>query len=253
MKKHAAFLFLVVAMLLAPTSHSSLAIAQKEKKKNRDYYEARGEILWEVPTENKVIALTFDDGPDPHFTPQIASLLKQYNAKATFFVVGSRVHDHPEVARQLIADHHELANHTYSHPDLRRISAEKLRKEVEDTQETIFSHTGVRPTLFRPPGGYYNESLVHIAKQAGFLVVMWSWHQDTRDWSDPGVGKIVNKVLHNARNGDIVLFHDYGGNRRQTVEALRQILPELHKRGYQFITVTEMLKQYGKTKKVGKG
>jgi peptidoglycan/xylan/chitin deacetylase (PgdA/CDA1 family) len=95
--------------------------------------------------------------------------------------------------------------------------------------------------------------VVNIARQAGILVVMWSWHQDTRDWTDPGVTKIVNKVLDNARNGDIVLFHDYGGKRSQTVKALQEILPELQKRGYRFVTVSEMMRLYGKTRKVGQG
>ncbi len=165
--------------------------------------------------------------------------------------MGSRVNSFPEVARLLASEQHELANHTYTHPDMRRISPEKLAQEVAKTQETIYEVTGTKPLLFRPPGGYYSESIVNIAKRAGALVIMWSWHQDTRDWSDPGVKKIVNKVLKNARNGDIVLFHDYGGNRKQTVQALKEILPELQNRGYQFVTVSELMNHYG-TKKVGK-
>lgn len=249
MKKHVGLILLICGVLLTPSSPATVLAQEKD----REYYETRGEIVWEVPTDSKVIALTFDDGPDPTYTPQIAELLKQYNAKATFFVVGSRVSQFPEIARQLSQAQHELANHTYSHPDMRRISSAKLKEEVIKTQETIFQTTGVNPQLFRPPGGYYSESVVNIAKQAGELVVMWSWHQDTRDWSDPGVKRIVNKVLTNARNGDIVLFHDYGGNRKQTVQALEQILPELHRRGYEFVTVSDLMKRYGKTKKVGKG
>ncbi|TKI59032.1 chitooligosaccharide deacetylase [Brevibacillus antibioticus] len=247
MKKHILFFPLLLAVILAP-SFSETASAIREK--NREYYETRGDIVWEVPTESKVIALTFDDGPDQVYTPQIASLLKQYQAKSTFFVVGNRVSQYPEIVKSLANDQHEIANHTYSHPDIRKLSANRLLEEVQKTQETIYSATGVRPTLFRPPGGYYNESVVDTAKQAGFLVVMWSWHQDTRDWSDPGVKKIVNKVLNNARNGDIVLFHDYGGNRRQTVQALEEILPELKNRGYKFVTVSELLRRYGRAKQV---
>ncbi|MDH4618565.1 polysaccharide deacetylase family protein [Brevibacillus sp. AY1] len=235
--------------LLFPDQTGS--VLAKDKEKEREYYETRGEIVWEVPTKSKVIALTFDDGPDPRYTTQIAELLKEYNAKATFFVVGSRVKAHPQVVRLLMEQQHELANHTYTHPDVRRISPANLREEVLATQEEIYKHTGLRPHLFRPPGGVYNESLVHVAKDAGFLVVMWSWHQDTRDWSDPGVKKITNKVLNNARNGDIVLFHDYGGNRKQTVDALREIMPELQKRGYQFVTVSELMKYRNQIKQLG--
>lgn len=235
-----------IALLFPEQTESVLA-----KEKDREYYETRGEIVWEVPTKSKVIALTFDDGPDPRYTKQIAELLKEYHAKATFFVVGSRVKKHPQVVRQLLDQQHEIANHTYTHPDLRRISSAKLREEVLATQEEIYKHTGLRPQLFRPPGGVYNESLVKVAKDAGFLIVLWSWHQDTRDWSDPGVKKITNKVLKNAKNGDIVLFHDYGGNRNQTVDALREIMPELQKRGYQFVTVSELMKYRNQIKQVG--
>ncbi|HBZ81396.1 MULTISPECIES: polysaccharide deacetylase family protein [Brevibacillus] len=247
MKKHVRLLLLTCAVFLL-LSYSQTVSAIREK--NREYYETRGEIVWEVPTKSKIIALTFDDGPDPGYTPQIAALLKKYEAKSTFFVVGSRVSQYPEVVRSLAQDQHEIANHTYSHPDIRRLSPEQLREEVEKTQEAIHSATGIRPALFRPPGGYYSESIVHTAKQSGFLVIMWSWHQDTRDWADPGVKKIVDKVLNNARNGDIVLFHDYGGNRKQTVQALEQILPELKKRGYSFVTVSELMKHSGRLKQV---
>lgn len=247
MNKMITWCLIAVITLLFPDQLESVFA----KEKDREYYETRGEIVWEVPTKSKVIALTFDDGPDPRYTTQIAELLKEYNAKATFFVVGSRVKAHPQVVRQLLEQQHELANHTYTHPDLRRISPAKLREEVLATQEEIYKHTGLRPHLFRPPGGVYNESLVHVAKETGFLVVMWSWHQDTRDWSDPGVKKITNKVLNNARNGDIVLFHDYGGNRKQTVDALREIMPELQKRGYQFVTVSELMKYRNHIKQVG--
>lgn len=245
-KRTAWWLIVTITLLFQGQTGAVLA-----KEKDREYYETRGEIVWEVPTKSKVIALTFDDGPDPRYTTQIAELLKEYDAKATFFVVGSRVKAHPQVVRQLLEQQHELANHTYTHPDLRSISPSKLQEEVMATQEEIYKHTGMRPHLFRPPGGVYNESLVQVAKDAGFLVVMWSWHQDTRDWSDPGVKKITNKVLNNARNGDIVLFHDYGGNRKQTVDALREIMPELQKRGYLFVTVSELMKYRNQLKQVG--
>ncbi|MGD8192140.1 polysaccharide deacetylase family protein [Brevibacillus ginsengisoli] len=244
MMKPVALVLVTVALVV--TSLCGSAIAQNADpllaaKKGRKYYESRKEIVWEVPTKDKVIALTFDDGPDPHYTPQLAALLKQYNAKATFFVVGSRVKKFPNIVRALSKDGHEIGNHTQNHPDLRRISSIKLEEEISKANQTIRTVTGNTPSLFRPPGGYYSESLVHVAKKMDNLVIMWSWHQDTRDWSNPGVKKIVNKVLTNARNGDIVLFHDNGG--RQTVEAIKKILPELHQKGYQFVTVSDLLKR----------
>lgn len=207
--------------------------------KDRSYYEKRGEVVWEVSTDEKVIALTFDDGPHPSQTPQILDLLKQYHAKATFFVVGKKVKLYPDVLKREVDEGHEIANHTYSHAFLSKRT--NMKNEMNKAEETIFSAAGIRCQLFRPPGGFYNENLVSIAKQEGYKMIMWSWHLDTRDWNKPGVNKIVNKVLNNASSGDIVLFHDYVEGRNQAIEALKMILPELEKRGYRFVTVSELL------------
>jgi polysaccharide deacetylase family sporulation protein PdaB len=212
--------------------------------KGRWFYEEQGKAIWEVPTKKKVIALTFDDGPSSTYTPQILDVLKQYQAKATFFVVGSRVKDQPDLVKREILEGHELANHTYNHSNFRGLTEEEIRKELRKTKQIIVELTKFSPKLFRPPGGYYNETIINVANQEGYTVVMWSWHQETLDWKQPGVRNIVKKVLSNARNGDIVLFHDYGGDRRQTIEALKQILPELKKRGYKFVTVSELLKMH---------
>ncbi|MFD2169318.1 polysaccharide deacetylase family protein [Tumebacillus lipolyticus] len=209
--------------------------------KGRFYYEKRGDVVWEVATEQKVIALTFDDGPDPVYTPQILDLLKQHRAKATFFVLGSRVEQYPDVAKREVLEGHELANHTYGHPGMRQISEQNLLGEIEKAHKIIKAVSGKKLNIFRPPGGVYNEKVVNTAKAAGYIVVMWSWNQDTRDWSNPGVRRIVDRVVKNAHNGGIVLFHDTGGNRSQTVAALEQILIKLEQEGYRFVTVSELL------------
>lgn len=210
-------------------------------RKDRYYFEARGDVIWEVPTNQKVIALSFDDGPNPKFTPEILNLLKQYHAKATFFVIGSRVEKYPELAKREVLEGHEIANHSFSHARMKNLSKEELMEELKKASLTIKTITGQTPYLFRPPGGYYDEKVVNTAKEAGYKVVMWSWHQDTKDWSQPGTQKIVHQVLSNARNGDIVLFHDHGRNRWQTVHALEEILPELQHRGYQFVTISQLI------------
>lgn len=219
-------------------------------KKGRDYYESRGEVVWEVPTNEKVIALTFDDGPHEKDTALILDLLKQYNAKATFFVVGNKVERFPELVRREIAEGHELANHTYSHAYFgRNLSVNKFAKDLERAEDVIYAAGGKHCHLFRPPGGFYSDKLVETAKGNGYTVVMWSWHQDTKDWATPGVQKIVDRVLRNPRNGDIVLFHDYVEGKSQTVQAMEMILPELQKRGFRFVTVSELL-TYSKLKPV---
>lgn len=217
--------------------------ASAPAKKGRFYYEQRGEIVWEVRTDQKIMALTFDDGPDPGQTPELLELLKKYDAKCTFFVVGKRVLNYPDLTKQIVEEGHELGNHTYDHIYFTSSTpAEEVKRQLALTEEAIAATTNRRTFLFRPPGGMYNDSIVQISNNAGLKPIMWSWHQDTRDWALPGVSRISNKVLHNARNGDIVLFHDHVYPRSQTKQALEVILPELKRRGYRFVTVSELLK-----------
>ncbi|MFM9277873.1 polysaccharide deacetylase family protein [Paenibacillus jiagnxiensis] len=211
-------------------------------KHDRQYYETRGDVVWEVPMNEKMIALTFDDGPDPDITPQILDLLKQYDAKATFFVIGYRLTKYPDIIKREIAEGHEVANHTDHHVYFKTtMRPETIEHEMRSLKVKINGLTATNSPWFRPPGGYYNDSVIEIAKKLGYTVVMWSWHQDTRDWSKPGVGRIANKVLNNARNGDIVLLHDHAGGSMQTAQALKIILPELKKRGYRLVTVSELI------------
>lgn len=213
--------------------------ASAAPKKDRTYYETRGEIVWEVNTDEKVIALTFDDGPHPKYTAQVLELLKQYDAKATFFVVGNKIQLYPDVLEQTAREGHEIANHTYSHAYIGRNT--NIKKELNTTEDLIVAKTGQRAQLFRPPGGFYNERLVSVVKDEGYKMIMWSWQLDTKDWDTPGVNRIVNTVLKNAKNGNIVLFHDYIEGPTQTIAALKIILPELKNRGYRLITVSELL------------
>lgn len=199
------------------------------------------EVVWNVETDQKLVALTFDDGPNPRFTPQILDVLKQYDAKATFFVLGKRVQMFPTIAIREVNEGHEIANHTFDHHFLRNVDPEKLKSEIMQTQDIIFDVTEQIPRVFRPPGGIYNQTLLDMAKQDKFTVVMWSWYQDTKDWKKPGVDNIVRTVLTNVHNGDIILFHDLEGDCSQTVEALKIVLPELKKQGYQFLTVSDLI------------
>lgn len=208
-------------------------------EKGRKYYEDVGYIIWDIQTEEKVVALTFDDGPHPKYTEQVLNLLEKYDAKGTFFLVGEHAESNPQIVLRMVEDGHEIANHTYTHPFTK--SVPKIMREIKETNDTLFSITGYEPKLFRPVEGYYTDQLVEEVVKEGYKLVMWSWHQDTEDWKDPGVNVIVNKVLKGVKGGNVVLFHDGGGNRQQTVKALEKILPELQKQGYRFITVSEML------------
>ena len=230
---------IILFVLLLISVSGFYAFDRIKAEKGREYYESAGYIIWDIQTDEKVVALTFDDGPHPKYTQQVLDLLDKYEAKGTFFVVGELAEKSPEVVQRMYEEGHEIANHTYTHPSSKSVS--EIMEEINQANETIYSITGFSPKLFRPVEGYYTEEIVNEIVKNGYKIVMWSWHQDTEDWKDPGVNKIVSKVLGGLKNGDVVLFHDGGGNRDQTVQALGKILPEMKKQGYTFITISEMI------------
>lgn len=234
--KHLFLLLLLFVGFMFVISASYTASAEK----GRRYYEKTGEVVWEIDTEEKVVALTFDDGPHPKYTAEILDLLASYNAKATFFIVGENAEKKPELILRQYNEGHEIANHTYTHP--LKTTLPKLEVEIKKTNDLIYSITGYYPELFRPVEGQYTDSMVQSVVKNGYKVIMWSWHQDTEDWKNPGVHRIVKTVLKGIKPGNVILFHDGGGNRSQTVKALEKILPELQKQGYEFVTITELLK-----------
>ncbi|MET4559669.1 peptidoglycan/xylan/chitin deacetylase (PgdA/CDA1 family) [Lysinibacillus parviboronicapiens] len=134
---------------------------------------------------------------------------------------------------------HEIANHTYTHP--LKTNVPNLIKEIKQTHDTIYSISGYSPILFRPVEGQYTDAMIDAIVKEGYKVVMWSWHLDTLDWKSPGVNQIVDTVLEGVKEGNVVLFHDGGENREQTVKALKKILPALEKQGYKFVTIPELL------------
>ena len=233
----------IIAIILFVLSISFLSVNfwASATNKDRQYYEERNLITWDVQIEEKAIALTFDDGPHPVYTPQILEMLRTFDAKATFFVLGEHAEKYPSLIARENDEGHEIANHTFTHSY--NYTPQKFEHELIKTNDIIHDLTGTYPVLFRPVGGYYNENMVDIAVESGYKVVLWSWHQDTEDWKRPGVSKIVNNVLTGIKPGDIILFHDAGGNRAQTVKALEEILPELQKQGYQFVTVSELMER----------
>ena len=228
----------LLVCVLFPNVHFGYAM-------ERDKLEKSGDVIWNIKTNEKLIALTFDDGPHPVYTSEILDLLAAYKAKATFFVVGSRVKKYPELAKREVEEGHEIANHTYNHLYRNKIDEKTLKEELERTDEVIYETTGVFPIFYRPVGGYYNDLIIKTAAEKRLRVIMWSWHQDSRDWSRPGVKKIITNVLDDYGPGDIVLFHDSGGNRSQTVDALKVIIPAMQKEGYKFVTISELLRRTG--------
>jgi polysaccharide deacetylase family sporulation protein PdaB len=193
-----------------------------------------------VPTSQKVVALTFDDGPLVSSTPAILNVLKEKNVRATFFVVGERVKKFPALIQQEVAEGHEIGSHTYSHPRLTKLSDNLISEELEKT-DLLISELAPHPTLFRPPGGKYNQKTIELVRSKGYNIILWSI--DTQDWRSPPVGQVIKTVINNIKPGSIILLHD-GKYPSPTPEALSFIIDDLKERGYQFVTVSELLKYY---------
>lgn len=186
------------------------------------------------------VALTFDDGPNPPYTSQILAILQRYGVPATFFVIGSQAQNYQDLTQQEAQQGNVIGNHSWSHPsDLTTLPPADVRSQLQSTNNQIKADTGQSPALFRPPGGHYNSAVQSIAADLGLSTILWS--VDPRDWSRPGVSKIVQTVLDTTHNGSIILLHDGGGDRSQTVAALPQIISALQQRGFQFVTISRMI------------
>ncbi|WP_232824213.1 MULTISPECIES: polysaccharide deacetylase family protein [Paraliobacillus] len=189
-------------------------------------------------SENR-IALTFDDGPDPRFTPQILDVLQGYNVKATFFLMGARAKAYPELVQRIIAEGHIIGNHTYWHPNLvEEGDIPTLENEVNRTEATLTEQIGYRTKLFRAPYGFLNNELVEKLEDMNYSVIGWS--VDSLDWQEAAPEVITYNVLSNIHPGAIVLMHDGAdseGDRTNTIEALRQLIPTLKDEGMEFVTV----------------
>ncbi|MCF6460061.1 polysaccharide deacetylase family protein [Clostridium sp. Cult3] len=202
-----------------------------------------GMVVKSGTKNKKVVALTFDDGPHPRYTEDILNILDEYDIKATFFVLGKLAETYPDIIKRQWEEGHEIGNHTYSHIDAKNASKEKLLEEYKKTQDIIYSITKYEPKVFRPPYGSFDKKVIDMVEENSSMVVLWSANQDSKDWKNPEIEKIINNTLSNVENGDIILFHDYVYyDESHTVEALKQIIPELKSRGYEFVTLSELLK-----------
>ena len=185
----------------------------------------------------KLVALTFDDGPNNGETQQILRILQREKVKATFFVLGTNVEKFPAIVTRAAAEGHQIAVHSYSHPYFTKSPPSKIRAEIDKCADLVESATGVRPNWVRPPYGAVDGLVFNEIERAGFNAALWT--VDPRDYSRPGTQRIINRVVFNAHPGMVVLMHDGGGNRAETVKALPGIIGELRDAGYRFVTVEE--------------
>jgi cellulose synthase/poly-beta-1,6-N-acetylglucosamine synthase-like glycosyltransferase/peptidoglycan/xylan/chitin deacetylase (PgdA/CDA1 family) len=209
-----------------------------------------GYVVRQFGAANKKIALTFDDGPDPKWTPQILDILKQEHVTGTFFIIGSNAEANPQIVQRMVREGNEVGNHTYTHPNLSDVPDNIVSLELNATQRLFQALTGRSLRLFRPP--YLGDAEptdvdqikpVQVAQNMGYLTV--GEHVDPIDWALPGVDKIVSRTLAQVNDSgnmprNIVLFHDAGGNREETVSALTKIIDALKAEGYQFVTVSDL-------------
>lgn len=185
-------------------------------------------------SDEKWVALTFDDGPSPEFTPQILALLKEHGIHATFCLLGRQVKKHPELVQQIVAEGHKIADHSMNHDlGLAHRSDKKIKNEILGEKTLIQSVVpDAKIEYFRAPGGIWNYRERKLVASWGMKSLGWS--VDSRDWEEPGVDQIIANVNAQLKAGGVVLMHDAGGNRSQTVAALKRLIPSLEKDGYQF-------------------
>ena len=187
----------------------------------------------------KKIALTFDDGPHKTYTAEILDILDEYGIKATFFVIGSNVERYPELIKRAWADGHEIGNHTYSHPHLTNIEADTLYREMVETENILIDMLEYRPKLFRPPEGFYSQTVSTTLERLDYIPILWT--VDTMDWKKPTADRIAKTVMDHTEAGVIILCHDFVSGKSNTPAALRIFIPKLLEQGYQFVTVSELL------------
>ncbi len=196
-------------------------------------------IFYKNPTQTKRIALTFDDGPHPKYTEKILKILDKYNVKATFFVIGVNAENYPEELKRIFLSGHEIGNHSYSHSS-KIYQGNNLENEMIKCEKTIENIIGLKPTLFRPPRGEFSTAIKEITLKNNYPVIMWSI--DTRDWAHTSPESILNNIRKNIKGGDIILMHDYISGKNTTCDALNLIIPFLLEKGYEFVTVSELIK-----------
>lgn len=188
---------------------------------------------------DKRIALTFDDGPHPRYTPEILGILDEYGIKATFFFIGQNIEYFPETAHMVFEAGHEIGNHTYSHSSMWSSTPEMMAEEIGKNDKLLKGLGCEEITLFRPPQGLYKSDLPTLLRETNKKAVLWNI--DTRDWAHRPSMDIIHDVENNLRGGDIILFHDYVSGENTTIPAIKKLIPALIERGYQFVTVSQLL------------
>jgi peptidoglycan/xylan/chitin deacetylase (PgdA/CDA1 family) len=237
LRKFRALFFLVPAMVALAQQPPLSPFPSPAKPKPPPLPEQKTTVS-SVHVDGPYIALTFDDGPSEKLTPRLLDLLGQHHIHATFFVIGENVAQHPEIVQRAAREGHEIGNHSWSHPNLAKMSDDVIRSQIKRTEEAITGAIGSRPVLLRPPYGSLATRQKHfIHDELGYEIILWD--VDPLDWKEPGPNIVSSRILKETRPGSIVLSHDIHA---QTIQAMPATLTELEAKGFKFVTVSELLK-----------
>jgi len=198
---------------------------------------SRKYIIWNGKRNSKNIALTFDDGPDPVYTPEVLSILRSFKIKATFFLLGSKISKYPDITNKILENGHDLGNHSYSHRELKSVNKESLVYEMEQANKALKECGNYKTSLFRPPKGEISLSMLRYCMNQKVKIIMWS--VDSVDFRAEDSKTIIENVdPDKIKGGDIILFHD---KNRYTLEALPFLIDKIHNKGLEFSTITGIL------------
>ncbi|WP_160724417.1 polysaccharide deacetylase family protein [Bacillus sp. USDA818B3_A] len=197
-------------------------------------------MITEVSTSQKAVAITFDDGPNPTYTPQVLEIFAKAEGKATFFMIGEQMEKNQKLVKEAAEQGHEIGNHTYTHPKLSELTPAESLSEIERTEKLIRELTGKEPVTFRPPYFDYNDGTISVVETKGYSMI-GAVNLEAQDWDQPGMEHILSASRNSVKNGSILIFHDGYGDRSQTIQAVQALVSELKSEGYQLLTVSELL------------
>jgi peptidoglycan/xylan/chitin deacetylase (PgdA/CDA1 family) len=217
-------------------SEASAAPADPAAPETASVESAKFEHINRGPTEGNRVAFTFDDGPIPGVTTRILDEFKKRQLHATFFMIGQQIAAHPELARRVLAEGHDVGNHTYTHPKLPSLDYDQANAEIQKTAEVMLETMNHRPVWFRPPYGELRPDQFRLVQKHGLRSVFGD--VSTKDWSQPGEDKILAKILNDTQPGSIIICHDFS---EQTANCLGQALDGLLERGFSPVTLTALL------------
>ncbi len=228
-------ILMIIVVILAMEVH-------QKKNQEPSRYSWYQNVVHSVPTNEKVVALTYDDGPHPVYTRQILDILDKYHVKATFFMIGNLMDKYPDIVKEVLKRGHVIANHTYTHPsNIESNTSAQVIRELDQCEQVIEKMTGGRANFFRPPRGLIDSTVFSIAQDEGYQTILWTVSADHHDAPTPEL--MAERVLKLNRPGGIILAHDGSfPTRWKDVAATPLIIERLQKQGYRFVTIPELLK-----------